>query len=274
LNRLFKACITENVEVVNNYHLITLSPLEKIQKPEPGNFFMLSIDDRFDPLLKRPFSVHRWLDGNFQLLYRVVGKGTTLLSNKKPGDLLDIIGPLGNAFPLKKSQKNTLMVAGGLGIAPIFALAEKLIPAPPSSVRTRKSEGRKINRPLFFYGARTREELLCINALKSLGIDPIISTDDGSAGYKGNIITVLKRHLSRQGSRIRDHVLFSCGPEPMLKSLSRLVEKYNLKGFIALEQNMACGLGTCLGCTVNTTGGYKRVCKEGPVFPVKDIVWE
>jgi dihydroorotate dehydrogenase electron transfer subunit len=274
LNRLFKACIIKNVEVVENYHLITLSPLEKIQKPEPGNFFMLSIDARFDPLLKRPFSVHRWLEGNFQLLYRVVGKGTSLLSNKKSGDLLDVIGPLGNKFPFKKSQKNIIMVAGGLGIAPIFALAEKLIPSVtclPDS-QSHLSKGESI--PLLFYGARTKEELLCVNAFNSLGIDPVISTDDGSAGYIGNIVHVLKRHLTRHSSLITGYSLYACGPEPMLKSLSKLAEKHKLKGFIALEQNMACGLGTCLGCTVNTKGGYKRVCKEGPVFPIEDIVWE
>lgn len=228
--------------------------------PDPGNFFMLSIDNGYDPLLKRPFSVHRCTENNFQILYRVVGKGTDLLSYKKPGDVIEVIGPLGNAFPVLKS-KDIILVAGGLGIAPIFALAESLI-----------SKNRK---PLLFYGARTKDEVLCINELSSIGIDPIVSTDDGSMGHKGNIVNVLKRHLtSHPPAGKARHSLFACGPEPMLKALAETTAKKSLKGYAALEQNMACGLGTCLGCTVLTNTGYKRVCKEGPVFPIGDIVWK
>jgi dihydroorotate dehydrogenase electron transfer subunit len=267
LSRLFNACVTDNVEVTRDYYLITLSPLKKIQIPDPGNFFMLSIDNGYDPLLKRPFSVHRCMGNNFQILYRVVGKGTSLLSNKKPGDVIEVIGPLGNAFPVRKGIKNIILVAGGLGIAPIFALAEHLISPNPAL----KKRGAKLQ---LFYGARTKDELLCKNELASIGIDTIVSTDDGSVGYKGNIVNVLKRHLARHSSLVTRHSLFACGPEPMLTSLSQLAAKHNLKGFIALEQNMACGLGTCLGCTVLTKAGYKRVCKEGPVFPIGDIVWE
>jgi len=224
---------------------------------------MVEVAEGPDPLLKRPLSLHRWLGGDFQLLYRVAGKGTDILSRKKPGDVLEILGPLGNGFPLKQKTAPVILVAGGIGIAPIFGLAETL-------TKGKNREGS----PLLFYGARTKEELLCLDELKSLGIDPVISTDDGTLGKKGNIVNALTKYTARHGKSIADHTLFACGPEPMLKSLSLAAVKLGIKGYIAMEQHMACGIGTCLGCVVRTVGGYKRVCKEGPVFPIGDIVWE
>jgi dihydroorotate dehydrogenase electron transfer subunit len=257
LNRLFQATVVENRQIIKNHYLLTLHPLEKIKKPKPGNFFMLSVDSGLDPLLKRPFSVHRWLGGDFQLLYRIVGQGTAVLSKKKPDNRLDVIGPLGNGFSIKKSAATSILVAGGLGIAPIFALAESMY---------KKS-------PLLFYGARTKKEVLCLDELQSLGINPTVSTDDGTHGKKGNIITTLKNYLSRSSSPVTQTILYACGPEPMLRSLSLFAQKNKLKGYAALEQNMACGIGTCLGCVVQTVHGYKRVCKEGPVFPIEEILW-
>jgi len=215
---------------------------------------MLSVDRGLDPLLKRPFSLHRRTGGDFQILYRIAGKGTSILSKRKKGDLLDVVGPLGNGFPPARSRDKIILAAGGLGIAPIFALAEKL----------------KKRKPILFYGARTREELLCIDDLKTIGIDPIVSTDDGSMGKKGNIVNVLRNFLVHE----THHVLYACGPRPMLIALSSLANKFSLNGHIALEQNMACGIGTCLGCVVNTVDGYRRVCKEGPVFSIEKIIWE
>jgi len=258
LNRSFQAAVIENKKLIENHYLLTLHPLQKIKKPKPGNFFMVAVDKGLDPLLRRPISIHRWLDGDFQLLYRVVGKGTSILGRKKPGDILEILGPLGNGFPSNIKSENIILVAGGLGIAPIFALAELL---------------RKRN-PSLFYGARTKHEVLCTDELKAFGLDTVIATDDGSYGKKGNIVNVLKDHLIRHPSRAAKNIIFACGPEPMLKALSALAVKHNLQGHIALEQHMACGLGTCLGCVVKTVKGYKRVCKEGPVFPIEDILWE
>jgi dihydroorotate dehydrogenase electron transfer subunit len=256
LDKLLKASVIENKQLIKNHYLLTLHPLKKIKKPGAGSFFMLSVDSGLDPLLKRPFSIHRCIGGNFQLLYRVVGKGTHLLSKKKQGDTLEATGPLGNGFNVGKTQNNIILVAGGIGIAPVFALAE--------TVSKRK--------PLLFYGTRTKKEALCLDNLKSLGIKPVISTDDGTLGTKGNIINVMEKHLTRS-TLSTDCVIYACGPGPMLRSLSEFTKKHGLNGFAALEQNMACGLGTCLGCVVNTVKGYKRVCKEGPVFPIKEIIW-
>jgi dihydroorotate dehydrogenase electron transfer subunit len=258
LNRLFKATVVENKQIINNHYLITLHPLEKIQKPKPGNFFMLSVGSGLDPLLKRPLSIHRLVNGGFQHLYRLVGKGTDMLSKRRPGDTLEILGPLGNSFPVPKANDKMILVAGGLGIAPVFSIAEKY----------------SKRKPLLFYGAKTINEVLCINELKSIGIDPVLSSDDGTVGKKGNIVNVLKKYLVKQSSSNTRCVIYACGPGPMLKSISALSEKHNVSSYIALEQTMACGLGTCLGCVVSTTAGYKRVCREGPVFPAEEIVWD
>jgi dihydroorotate dehydrogenase electron transfer subunit len=255
LSRLFEAAVTDNRQLIKNHYLLTLQPLEKIKKPRPGNFFMLSVDNGLDPLLKRPFSIYHSASGTLQIIYRVVGKGTDILSKKKASDRLEVIGPLGNNFPIKKTQQNVILIAGGLGIAPIYSLAETL------------------TNPHLFYGARTKKEVLCTDELNKIGIDPIISTDDGTLGKKGNIVNVLKKFITNNSSHITRYSFYACGPEPMLKALSPLAEKYKLNMHVALEQNMACGIGTCLGCVVKTKTGYKRVCKEGPVFPIEEIVW-
>ena len=223
----------------------------------PGNFFMISVDRGLDPLLKRPFSIHRWLDGDFQLLYRVTGRGTAILSKKKNGDVLEGIGPLGKGFPVKAGSRKIILVAGGLGIAPVFNLAE----------HTAK------NKPLFFYGVRTKREALCLDGVRSLGIDPFLSSDDGTLGARGTVVSNLKKYLKNHSASASRIVLYSCGPEAMLRALSLFAKDFGAKGYVALEQNMACGIGTCLGCVVQTKKGYKRVCKEGPVFPMEEIIW-
>lgn len=258
MSKLFKAFIKENKQITCNYYLLTLHPLVKLKRPDPGQFFMLSVDNRLDPLLKRPFSLYRWLGGDFQLLYRVVGRGTGILKEKKKGDMLEVMGPFGNGFPFKKRRgKKIILAAGGLGIASVFSLAEAVLR----------------EKPLLFYGARTARELLCLNEIRSLRINPIISTDDGTSGARGLITDLLEDFLARQSSSITNYCLYSCGPKPMLKTISALAGRYNLEGYLALEENMACGVGTCLGCVINTRDGYKRVCKEGPVFYINEVIW-
>jgi dihydroorotate dehydrogenase electron transfer subunit len=258
LGKLFKISIRRNKLLTENHYLLTARPLIKISEPTPGQFFMLSVDNGIDPLLNRPFSLHRWLGEDFQLLYRVVGKATSILKERKPGDILDVIGPLGNGFPVgDMGKKKPVLIAGGIGIAPLMALAETVAKS----------------KPIFFYGARTEKEVLCLNELRSIAIDPVISTDDGTLGKKGVVTDLLNEYLSQDSAQKSEHCLYACGPEPMLVSLSGIARKYKVESFMALEESMACGIGTCLGCVIRTKDGYKRVCKEGPVFSSGDIVW-
>jgi dihydroorotate dehydrogenase electron transfer subunit len=186
-----------------------------------------------------------------------VGKLTNILKNKKPHDALEIIGPLGNGFPIIKGKDKPILIGGGLGSIPLFAFAEKI----------------KNKKPIFFIGARTKKEILHVTGLKSIGINPIISTDDGSLGQKGTVLSVFNKFLTSNFSVLSSHLLYACGPRTMLRELSLLAEKFKLNGYIALEENMACGIGACLSCVVRTKDGFKRVCKEGPVFPMEEIIW-
>ncbi len=258
MSELFKAAVKDNKLVAENHYLLTLQPLGEVRAPEPGQFYMLSVDSSIDPLLKRPFSLHRWQDGNIQILYRVVGKATGILKGRTPGEEIEVIGPLGKGFPLEGlNNKKAILVAGGIGIAPLLSLADR-----------RSDSG-----PILYYGARSKDELLCLDEFRSIGIEPVISTDDGSAGQKGLITDLLENFLTSHASRVTDHCIYACGPKPMLASLAEVADEYNIMAYMALEESMACGIGTCLGCAVKTNTGYKRVCKEGPVFSSKDIVW-
>lgn len=258
MSRVFKATVKENKKISSNHYLLTLHPLKKTIRPHPGQFFMISVGNGLDPLLRRPFSLYRWLGRDFQILYRIVGKGTRILRDKKVEETIDVMGPFGNGFPLNDiKNESVIIVAGGLGIVPLFSL----------------TEATKEKRPFLFYGAKTKNELLCLNELKFMGITPLISTEDGTAGRKGIITELFIEFIGNLSKPVTDLILYSCGPRPMLKAISDISKRYKLTGYISLEENMACGIGACLGCVINTTDGYKCVCKEGPVFSTKDIIW-
>ena len=249
--------ILYNKEVKENYfHLAVHAP--KITKEAlPGQFLNIKVNDAFEPLLRRPLSIHRIKGANIELLYEVVGKATRILSQRKPGECLDIIGPLGNGFTLRNSghKKLNILVAGGMGVAPLLFLAEKLA-------------GRK---PLALIGAKNKKSLSCIEEFKQIGCVAKIATDDGSSGFKGYVSELLNNELSTMNHELS--TIYACGPRPMLKEITRLAKKHNIPVQVSLEEHMACGIGACLGCTVNTKEGFKRVCKEGPVFNGDEIIW-
>jgi dihydroorotate dehydrogenase electron transfer subunit len=219
-------------------------------------------------LLKRPFSYFRKTGEGIQFLYTIKGKGTSLMKDFKQGKFININGPFGTGYPKLEKGYTPLLVAGGIGIASIFSLAETFA-----------------KKALIFYGARNKDEILALNELKGLTDELIISTDDGSLGVKGTVIDVLNDFLTRHsfpsripkafgtGFGITRHLLYACGPKPMLEAISKIVIDKGIKGYVSMEENMACGFGACLGCAVKTINGYKRVCKEGPVFPIEEIVW-
>lgn len=250
---LFKAEIKENIKLNKNHFLLTLNPItENKVKPKPGQFYMLGAGTLYDPLLKRPFSVFRFREGSIQILYRIKGKGTGIMKGMKKGSVFDVIGPLGNSYPAPFKKHIPLIVAGGIGIASLFPLIELLK-----------------DKAFVLYGAKTKDELIMLDELKALSKELIVCTDDGSYGKKADAVEALNGLPYN-----RNYLLYSCGPKEMLRELARVaLKKKGIKGYISLEENMACGVGACLGCAVKTRAGYKRVCKEGPVFPIRDIVW-
>jgi len=256
LSRYFKAEVISNLTLNNNSNLLTIAPLQTIIDPEPGQFYMIDVGNTYDPLLKRPFSFFRKIPEGIQFLYRVIGRGTMLMKELKSRKVINVLGPFGNKYPEPESGKIPLLIAGGIGIASLFSLAEALS-----------------KKAYILYGARNKDELLMLDGLKGLTDELIISTDDGSIGEKGMISDVLNEFLIHHSSLITHYLLYACGPKPMLEAVSRIAREKGLKGYMSVEENMACGVGACLGCTVKTSDGYKRVCKEGPVFLIEEIIW-
>jgi dihydroorotate dehydrogenase electron transfer subunit len=255
-----KVKILGNLKLCEGYFKLKLFSRGIASAALPGQFVMLRISEAAVPLLRRPLGVHNvnLKSGAVDLLYEVVGKGTELLSRKKPGEYIDILGPLGNGFDLRRPKVERIapiLVAGGMGVAPLVFLAEKL----------------KAKKCLVLIGARTKEQLLCVKDFARLGCKVKVATDNGSAGFKGRVTGLLKNELVAQACR--QSMIYACGPEPMLKALSCLAENCNIPAQLSLEAHMSCGFGACLGCVVNTVNGYKRVCKEGPVFLADQIVW-
>lgn len=250
--------IISNKKVKPGYFLMGIRCPSIAKKAKPGQFLTIRCGNATTPLLRRPFGFHRIGASGFEILYEIIGKGTRFLSGLKPDDKIDILGPLGNGFPVRKGDRNFIIVAGGIGVAPLASLAELLI-------RIKKAEVYAI------IGARSKKALLCKDHFNNIGIKTMIATDDGSYGKRCFATGILDEFLAaKRGFR---PVIFACGPEPMLKVTAHIARKRGLKCYASLEENIACGVGACLGCAIMTKSGYKLVCKDGPVFDARELIW-
>jgi dihydroorotate dehydrogenase electron transfer subunit len=253
-----------SIESLNEkvFRLKIFSP-DIAEKALPGNFCHLRVNQTYFPLLRRAFSFNKVeKDKNsFELLIKVVGLGTELLSRKNPGEKIDLLAPLGNFFSFSKRSENVVLLAGGMGIAPLFYLIDFLL--------KKKYSPEKIT---LFFGVKKREELILVEELVSSGIKLHIATEDGSAGYRGMITSLFYQELKEKRINLKNTKFYACGPNPMLKEVSSISRKLNINCQVSLENHMPCGIGACLGCVVNTVKGYKRVCKEGPVFDAREVI--
>lgn len=274
MSRFFRAEVVKNIPLNSKDNLLTIKPLEPTIDPNPGQFYMLEISNCKDPLLSRPFSFFRKIPDGIQFLFEIRGKGTLMMKGFKGGEIIHMLGPLGRGYPEPEEDKIPLFVAGGIGIASIFPLIQAF--------------GKKA---CLFYGARDKEGLLMLDELKGLAGELIISTDDGSMGMRGNVIDAFNDFLTRRSSHLTRCLLYACGRKQMLKKLTMTALNNNIKGYISTEENMACGVGACLGCAVKVRSKelrakskktkdiktsstmYKMICKDGPVFPIEDIIW-
>lgn len=231
--------IISNNEISPNIYEVIL---EGDFKGEPGQFYMIKGWNSLDPLLPRPISISDINHGNITFLYEVRGRGTHIISQLKEGDRLNILGPLGNGFSIDES-KNIAIVSGGIGIAPMLYLSKYLK-----------------HKPDLYVGFRN--ESYYLNSFFSYVDDIHISTEDGSEGYEGYIVDILEPE--------KYDLIYTCGPIPMMKAV---IEKCKGKVpvYISMESRMACGVGACLGCVVETINGIERVCKEGPVFLAEEV---
>lgn len=253
MSRHFRAEVLSRERLTDRHAIIRLKPLEKTSPPVPGQFYLLRVSDSFDPLLRRPFSIFSFSEGELGFLFLWKGKGTEMLFNLKPSEQIEIIGPLGRGYPLPEQKTAPLVVAGGMGIASLFPL-----------LKTIKKK------TLFIYGTKTKRDVLLKEQLNSLEyVRTIICTEDGTDGIKATVIEPLEDYLQR--STDKNITVYACGPDGMITAVKKVTDRYSLKGYFSLEERMACGIGACLGCVRKTSKGMKRVCREGPVFSSEEL---
>lgn len=248
--------VVSNERVAEGVSRIVLDAPRTAGAVEPGQFVHLRISRHADFILRRPFSVHRARDGRIEILYQVVGLGTRALEDAVPDDVMDVIGPLGHGWQVPDGAKRALVVAGGLGAAPMGMLVERLAERDieVTLAQGAPSAGRLLARELF--------DNLCSRA--------IVATDDGSAGLCG-FVTVLS---AEQLERDRPDMVYVCGPEPMQRIVAGQCAHAGVPCQASLERLMGCGIGACLSCVVTTRNGLKRACVDGPVFDAADVVWD
>ena len=246
--------VMSNAEIIPGVSLIWLEAPAIASTARPGQFVMVRCGEEL--LLRRPFSIHHVADNNkLAILFSIVGKGTQWLAQCKVGDRVDLLGPLGNGFTLPDKTQHILLVAGGMGIAPLRFLADKAI-----------KEGHEVT---LFLGAQTSNHL-CPESLLPSGVGLAITTEDGSAGEKGMITDSFRGLVSLAAT----DQIFACGPLPMYKAMAQMPELKDKLVQVSLEVVMGCGVGVCYGCTVKTRQGLRQVCQDGPVFNLHDILWD
>lgn len=233
--------------------LLKLKSKDLAEITKPGQFYNIKVSESNFPLLRRPFSICDVEDDTLTFMFDVHGEGTKLLSQKVVGDLVDILGPLGNGFNFQDDFETAVIVTGGLGSAPF-----------PFLIRTIGND----KKVLSFIGGRSEKNVITWRLINSK-----IATDDGSSGFIGNVVQLLKENENIfLESKCK---IFSCGPNPMLKALQEYCLENDINCELSTECAMACGFGICQGCPIETTNKnepYKLVCKDGPVFNAKDIV--
>lgn len=253
-----KVKIISNKKVAADHYELFFKAPATLTKTKPGQFFNIRISDSYEPFLRRPFGFFKSGKNRAAIFYKVVGKATRVLSAKKEGDTIDVLGPLGNGFEIPaKKPKKAILVAGGHGVAPLYALCKEL-------------HRKRINTTVLI-GSRTKSHVVCEKDFKNLGVKVRVATEDGTKGKKGLVTDLLLKELKNIKPKT---IIYACGPKPMLKAVAKISLKERAACDLSLEEYMACGTGTCLGCAVKTRSGYRMVCKDGPVFNAGDLVWQ
>jgi len=250
------ASVISNNEVMPGVHLIWLESPQIASTSRPGQFVMVRCGEGFEHPLRSPLSIHQLADGiKLAFLFNVVGRGTSWLSQRKIGDNIDLLGALGNSFFIHPESRKLLLVAGGIGIAPLRFLTQVAL-----------NQGCSVR---LLLGASTATQLYPRH-LRPSGIELTVVTEDGTAGKKGMITDLLPDFVDWADQ------IFACGPTEMHQVMAirnqQLLKAKPVQ--ISLEVRMGCGRGVCYGCTVKTKGGLKQVCKDGPVFDLDDVLWD
>lgn len=266
-----KTIILSNQEIAPGYYRMRILAPDYNRLAKPGQFVMFRVQRSLPPLLRRPFGIFRAgfeppdCDGMppkeyIELIYKVVGTGTEIMQELHQGDRIELLGPLGRGFDLGDSNEEKILVGGGIGLVPLFMLAEKLV------------EHSKVR---LLMGGRTRDDIIAVTEFERLGVETYVSTEDGSLGDQGLVTQVLQRKLDKYPQAS----VYACGPMPMIEAIQRICSPRGTSLQISLEALMACGVGACLGCVVKGAGHtdveprYLCTCKAGPVFHADQLDW-
>lgn len=234
-------------------HMIRLDSSDIAKSARPGQFVMMTCDNDFKRLLRRPLSIHQ-IDGTIvSFLFSIISKGTDWLASRQVGEKISFLGPLGNGFNVNPKSRNLLLVAGGMGIAPLCFLAGNAL-----------KSGFSIK---ILIGAKNTCQIYPTGLIPS-GADIIIATEDGSMGEKGMVTALVSDYLQWADQ------IFACGPLPMYKTMAKQDHLVSKSIQVSLEIRMGCGMGFCYACTVKTRQGLKQVCSDGPVFNLQDVLWD
>lgn len=235
--------IVNNEKIANDVYKMTLAG-DTSAITAPGQFINIKLDGLF---LRRPISVYDYDSENIVIIYKVVGKGTDILSKMKDGRL-DVLTGLGNGYKISDDSKNVLLLGGGVGVPPLYNLAKKLI--------------EKEKNVTAVLGFNSESDVFCEDDFKKLGVETMVTTADGTYGIKGFVTDAISEVLYDE--------FYTCGPEPMLKAVYNAT---NTSGQFSFEERMGCGFGACMGCSCKTKYGNKRICVDGPVLVKEEIIW-
>ena len=257
--------IVEKVELIkkeqikSDIYKYSVKSDKMANQAKPGQFLEIRVTDSIEPFLRRPISIHNVKkdEGIIEFIFQVKGKGTELLSERKEGELIDIIGPLGKGTFNTNGYEKIAIIGGGIGIFPLYELAKQA-----------KESGKNVN---MYLGFRNKDFVILENEYKEVANNFTLATDDGSYGKNGFAINFLKDDISKNPV----DCIYACGPLPMLKAVQALAKEKNIPCQLSLEERMGCGMGVCIGCAVKykteTEDTFKRVCREGPVFDANTV---
>ena len=252
-------------EIADGYFEMTFDWPPFLEPPVPGQFFTVRPSASTVPLLRRPFAFSAFSGEKAGFIFERRGEGTQILAGKRPGDTLDVLGPLGNCFPEPAPGRRPILIAGGIGVGPIYYYAASL--------------AARGFRPLMVVGARSADSLAsptimgrvdAVSTTYDALVETVICTDDGSVGFCGTPIDYLARQDEDSNCEF-----FLCGPHGLLAAGHFLANEWGVPAWVSMEQTMGCAVGACMGCAVRVHGDrqYARVCTEGPIFESKEIVW-
>jgi dihydroorotate dehydrogenase electron transfer subunit len=253
--------VVRQTPLTAGYRALELEAAGLAQAARPGQFVHLRVPGLETVALRRPFSIFGAEGPVLKILYKTVGRGTEQMNRLAPGDAVQVIGPLGNGFPLEP-RGTPVLVAGGYGVAPLCFLA-----------------GRLAGKGVALIGGRTAEDVLAVEAFERLGWRVAVATEDGSLGETGLVTVPLDRELARLAAAGETAELYACGPDGLLRAVGERAVRAGCRAWLSLDKRMVCGVGACLACvqTLRREDGTEwigRVCHDGPIFEAREIVWE